>query len=186
MSAHADDDPILDLADDLDGDGGATGDRSFDRFYQREYRAVVGLAHVLSGSRTAAEELAQDGFVAAYRNWGRISGYDRPEAWVRRVVVNAARSRGRRLGAEARAMTRLRGRRRPLSELPEPDHEFWTAVRKLPTRQSQAIALHYLEDRPVDEIAAIIDCTPGAVKTHLHRGRQALRQTLGTGEKDEA
>ncbi|MEM7326387.1 MAG: SigE family RNA polymerase sigma factor [Actinomycetota bacterium] len=157
---------------------------SFDDFYRREYRSVVGLAFALGGSAAASEELAQDAFAAAFRNWGRISGYDRPEQWVRRVLVNNCRSRGRRLAAELRAMTRLRGRRERLPELTEPDHEFWAAVRALPERQSQSVALHYLEDRPVDEIAEILGCTTGTVKQHLHRGRRALAATLGLAGPD--
>ena len=51
---------------------------SFDSFYQREVTAVVGLAFVLSGSRTGAEDLAQEGFLAAYRQWDRISSFDDP------------------------------------------------------------------------------------------------------------
>lgn len=151
----------------------------FTDFYEHEYRSVVGLAYALTGSRSAAEELAQDGFIAAYRRWADIGGYERPEAWVRRVVVNSSRSWGRRKGAEVRALTRLRGRREPLDELPQPDHEFWSAVRALPRRQAQAVALHYLEDRPVEEIAEILECSPGTVKTHLHRARNALADTLG-------
>ena len=61
---------------------------NFDTFYKAELQRVVGLAYVLSGSRSAAEDLAQDGFVAAYRHWERISSFDDPGAWVRRVVAN--------------------------------------------------------------------------------------------------
>lgn len=152
---------------------------TFDDFYRREYRAVVGLAYALSGSAAAAEELAQDAFISAFRNWGRIGGYDQPERWVRRVLVNKCRSRGRKLGAEVRALTRLRGRRQKLGELAEPDHEFWAAIRSLPTRQAQVLALHYLEDRPVDEIAEILGCSGGTVKQHLHRGRRTMAKFLG-------
>jgi RNA polymerase sigma-70 factor (ECF subfamily) len=63
-------------------------------------------------------------------------------------------------------------------DLPTTDHEFWDAVRALPARQAQAIALHYLEDRPVAEIAEILGCAPATVKVHLHRGRRALADTL--------
>lgn len=151
---------------------------SFDDFYRREYRAVVGLAYALTGSRGASEELAQDAFVAAFRGWGRISGYERPESWVRRVLVNNCRSRGRRLGAELRAVTKIGGRRERLAELPDPDHEFWAAVRALPERQAQSVVLHYLEDRPLDEIGEILGCTVGSVKQHLYRGRQSLATRL--------
>ena len=53
-----------------------------------------------------AEELAQDAFLVAYRNWGRISGYEVPGAYVRRVVTNMSVSFTRRLGAQARALAR--------------------------------------------------------------------------------
>ena len=48
--------------------------------------------------------------------------------------------------------------------------EFWHAVRRLPKRQAQAVALHYLEDASVAEIAAIMGCAENTVKVHLHRG----------------
>ncbi len=158
----------------VDEPGGA----DFDHFYREQYRAVVGLAYALTGSRTAAEELAQDAFTTTYRKWADVSGYDNPEGWVRQVVANASRSWGRRKGAELRALTKVGGRRQPLVELAEPANDFWAAVRSLPTRQSQVVALHYLEDRPIDEIAAILDLGPGTVKKHLHRGRAALAHIL--------
>ncbi|MDH3729509.1 MAG: hypothetical protein OES13_00085 [Acidimicrobiia bacterium] len=57
-----------------------------DRFYARECRSVVGLAYVLSGSRLGAEDLAPEAFAAAYRSWDRIGDYDKPGAWVRRLL----------------------------------------------------------------------------------------------------
>ena len=162
-------------------------DASFAEFYRCEYRAVVGLAFALTGSRSASEELAQEAFTAAYRRWADIADYNKPEAWVRRVLVNRSRSWGRRRGAEFRALTRFKSRRDPLTELAETDHEFWDAVRALPRRQAQAITLHYLEDRPLADIAEILECSQGTVKTHLHRGRQALATSLDldANEHDE-
>jgi RNA polymerase sigma-70 factor, ECF subfamily len=153
---------------------------SFDAFYSREWSGVAALAHSLCGSWAAAEELAQDAFVATFRNWERVSRLERPEAWVRRVVVNAAVSGLRRRGAEARAPLRLRSTRAP-AQVPRAreQEEFWAAVRALPKRQSQAIALHYLEDKPVAEIADILGCAENTVKVHLHRGRIALAERLG-------
>jgi|GEM_PF-5852529 len=81
--------------------------RSFEAFYASELKAVVGLAYVLSGSRSGAEDLAQQGFLAAYREWDRISGYDETGAWVRRVVANRAVSGFRRARVETRASIRL-------------------------------------------------------------------------------
>jgi len=153
--------------------------------YRRHYRSVVALAYALSGSRGAAEELAQEAFLEAHRAWDRIGGYDDPGAWVRRVVVNRSVSRVRRRVAEAKALARLAGRRDLPAELPDPEAGFWEAVRRLPTRQAQAVALHYLEDRPVAEIAGILDISADTVKVHLHRGRRALAESLGCHVNEE-
>lgn len=153
----------------------------FEAFYQREFRAVVGLAYALSGSRWAAEDLAQEAFIAAHEKWDRIGEYESPGAWVRRVVANMAVSLYRKRASEARAMTRMAVRRQePLPELDVEDAEFWAHVRALPRRQAQAIALHYLEDRPVTEVADILDCSPSTAKVHLHKGRRRLAERLGT------
>jgi RNA polymerase sigma-70 factor, ECF subfamily len=161
-------------------------DISFEEFYVREYAAVVGLAFALSGSRSGAEDLAQDAFLAAHRGWSRIAAYDKPDAWVRHVVANLAVSTFRRRTAEAKALARLTfGSRVTIPELSEDDAAFWSAVRSLPRRQSQVIALHYLEDRSVLEVAAILGIAEGTVKKHLHDGRSALARRLGaTSEED--
>jgi len=158
-----------------------------DDLYRREYRSVVALAYGLSGSRSAAEELAQEAFLEAHRAWDRIGAYDDPGAWVRRVVANRSVSRVRRSVAEVRALTRIAGRRELPAELPENDAEFWRAVRRLPDRQAQVIALHYLEDRSIADIADVLGISPDTVKVHLHRGRKALADALGArvDEEDE-
>ncbi len=157
---------------------------SFEHFYRSEYRAVVGLAYALSGSRIAAEDLAQDAFVAAHKAWDRVGRYDKPEAWVRRVVSNLSVSAFRTKVREAKALARLKRPGAYLPSLPAEDHEFWKAVRALPRRQAQSIALHYLEDRPVAEIAEILGCAEGTVKVHLHKGRETLSGRLGVSRED--
>ena len=69
-------------------------------------------------------------------------------------------------------MLRLGARRTLPAELPAPAHEFWAAVRSLPAAQAQVVALHYVEDRSVDDIARVLDVAPGTVKTHLFRARR--------------
>ena len=160
---------------------------AFEEFYGREYLAVVGLAYALSGSRWGAEDLAQEAFMAAHRDWERIGLYDRPAAWVRRVVANLSVSAFRRRVAEAKALARVPyGRDELLPDLAEGDPEFWAAIRSLPRRQAQVVALHYLEDRSVADIAEILDVTPGTVKRHLHDGRQALVRRLRSHAEDDA
>jgi len=150
----------------------------FESFYRAEYRLVVGLAYALSGSRLAAEDIAQDAFVAAHKQWDRVASYDKPGAWVRRVVSNLAVSMIRTKAREAGALARLKPRHAYLAEMPEEDAHFWRMVRSLPRRQAQAIALHYLEDRAVADIAEILDCSESTVKVHLHKGRRRLEQKL--------
>lgn len=170
--------PWLDHGPAIGSNPFADAGQSFDSFYRENVRDVIGLAHILSGSRTASEELAQDAFTAAYKKWGTISSYDNPGAWVRRVLVNRSRSWGRRKSAELRAVTRLTNRRQPLGELTLDDHEFWEAVRSLPDQQAKALALHYYEDLPTDQIAKILNCSESSVRTHLQRGRRNLATTL--------
>ena len=141
------------------------------------------LAWVLTGSLAAAKELAQEALTAAWQNWDRVGSYDRPGAWARRVVANRAAGVHRRAGREHRALGRLAAR----SETDRPgdltirseNADLWEAVRALPPRQAQVVALHYLEDRPVSEIAVILECAEATVKVHLHRGRTELARRLG-------
>jgi RNA polymerase sigma-70 factor, ECF subfamily len=152
---------------------------SFDAFYQEEYSGLVQLAFVLSGSRSGAEDIAQDALVAAWKKWREL---EQPLAWTRRVVANLAVSAIRRRMAEGRAMVRLAvGRGEPIAELPEPDLEFWAAVRALPTRQRQMVALYYLGDCSVGEIALTLGCAEGTVRATLHKGRLALAKRLRLG-----
>ena len=156
---------------------------SFDGFFRREYTSVVGLATVLAGNRTLGEEIAQEAFLAAHRSWERIGVYDRPGAWVRRVVANHAASATRMRVREARALFRLAARREPAAPLPEIGaDEFWQAVRALPRRQAQCVALHYFEDRSTAEIASLLGITETTVRVHLHDGRVALARHLGESE----
>lgn len=151
---------------------------SFEDFYRREHRQVLGLAFVLTGNLSAAEDVAQDAFTAAFRQWPTVSACDSPGAWIRRVTCNRAASVVRRRMVEAKALVRL-AKRAPVSiELDEGDEAFWQAVRRLPPRQAQAVALYYFEDCSVREISAVLDCSEGTVKTHLSRARAAVARHL--------
>jgi RNA polymerase sigma factor (sigma-70 family) len=151
---------------------------TFDDFYRREYRHVLALAFVLTGNQWVAEDTAQDAFTAAFRNWRSIVAYDSPGAWVRRVTCNRAASVLRRRVREAKALMRLVGRTPTHIELDEGDEAFWQAVRCLPARQAQAVALYYMEDYSVREISEVLDCSEGTIKTHLSRAREAVARQL--------
>jgi RNA polymerase sigma-70 factor, ECF subfamily len=158
---------------------------SFEAFFSSEYRRVLGLIVVLTGQRPMAEELVQDAFVAAFRNWDRISLYDDPAAWVRRVAINLATSSWRRRVRETRALLTLSRRREPDCELVADDGAFWAAVRALPPRQAQCVALRYAEDRPIAEIAKVLGIAESTVRVHLHAGRSTLATQLGEEHGEE-
>jgi RNA polymerase sigma factor (sigma-70 family) len=153
----------------------------FEDVYLREFASVFALAYAMSGSRWAAEDIAQDAFVVAHRQWGRVGRYDDPGAWVRRVAANLAVSGVRRRLAEARALVRLAARQQqqPYADLPSEDGDFWRAVRRLPRRQAQVVALLALGELTTAEVASTLGCSQRTVQVHLQKARVALAERLG-------
>jgi RNA polymerase sigma-70 factor (ECF subfamily) len=171
---------------DLRGPLVMVGSSDFDTFFRAQYRSVVGLAYVLCGDMGRAEDLAQEGFAAAHRSWAKIGGFDDPGAWVRRVVVNKAASLRRKRSAESRALARF-GSRQPATEPPllSDDAAVWSAVRALPRRQAQVVALTFLDQLNAAEVARVLECGEATVKTHLHRAKATLAQRLGVDHQEE-
>ena len=155
---------------------------TFEEFYAWELPRLVALARGLAGT-AAAEDLAQEAMLAAYRRWSHVQELERPELWVRRACANLAVSQVRRRLVEVRATSRLAARRPPPEPLAETSEEFWRAVRRLPRRQAQAAALRYVYDMTVSDVAATLDCTEGTVKQHLSRARAALAASLQLTEE---
>jgi RNA polymerase sigma-70 factor (ECF subfamily) len=157
---------------------------SFDVFYRRELPRLVALARALCGA-AVADDVAQDAMLAAYRHWDLVCVMDKPDAWLRRVLVNRATSVLRRRASEARALLRL-GSRPVLSVALEPASEdFWVHVRRLPRRQAQVVTLHYVEDLAVVDVATILDISPGAVKQHLSRARYTLATRMRANDRTD-
>lgn len=158
--------------------GKASSHESFEGFYRREYASTVAIARGLLGHGAPAEDLAQECFVTAHRHWNRISGYDDPKAWLRRVLVNRATSFHRRRLVEWRAMARIGLPDEVAPEVSPQSTEVWDEVRRLPRRQAQVTVLHYVDQMTVDEIGVVLGCSPGAVKSHLFRARERLGKRL--------
>lgn len=164
----------------------------FDELYRADWHAVVALGWSLTGSWTAGEELAQDAFLDAFRRWDHVGVMERPGGWVRRAVANRAVSRRRHLRVVADGERRLEDAARLSASAGDhdadaaPDPVFWAAVRALPERQAQCIALRYLEDLEVAEIAELLEMRASTVRVHLSRGRRTLARTLDmtTSEED--
>ena len=157
---------------------------SFSAFYEAEYRPMVRLAIALVGRRDVAEELVQDAFVTLHGRWDRVSRYESPEGWLRRVVINRSMSALRRRAVEVRLLGRLSRLRERPAELPDGEGEIWQAVAALPKRQAQVIALMFVDDLTVTEIAAVLECEENTVRTHLRRARQSLATRLGFEDED--
>src|SRR5437660_1455183 len=80
---------------------------SFDAFYLAEFPRMVALGTALTGDPALAEELAQEAMLRTYRHWPKVTTYDRPGAWTRRVTMNLAFSAKVRRRAESDALTRI-------------------------------------------------------------------------------
>ena len=154
------------------------GTAAFDALYRSEFRPLARIAFALTGSTAEAEEIVQEAFLRCYQRWNQVALYDRPGAWLRRVLINLAASRGRRIKREVLAITRLGARPAASIAGPPDDGTFWAAARTLPLRQRQAVVLFYGDDLPVSDIAVIMGCAEGTVRAHLHQARQALATIL--------
>jgi RNA polymerase sigma-70 factor (sigma-E family) len=146
---------------------------TFEQLYIDAYGPMVRLAHLLTGSNRQAEELVQDAFVRVYGHWADV---EHPRADLRQAVVNACRSQQRRHGRELRhgpgAAARAAASLDPEADL------IRDALAVLSDRQRKAVVLRYYEDLPEAEIAAILGCRPGTVKSLLSRALAQLREVL--------
>lgn len=152
-------------------------DPDFDAFYRVEFPSISVLAGTVAGDRSTGEDVAQEAMTVAADRWAEISRYDKPGAWVRRIAINLALTRKRRRQTETRLLGRFRSTEH--TEDRHGDPEVWAAVEQLAPRQRAVIALHYLEDRPVAEIADILEITVSAATSNLHKARTNLASILG-------
>jgi RNA polymerase sigma-70 factor (ECF subfamily) len=157
---------------------------SFEFFYEQQRQPLIALAYAVSGSRIAAEDLAQEALVAAFEAWDEIRGKDNPGTWVRRILLNQAASAYRRKLIELRAVAR-HARDLPVAGFPEVTGEIdriWGEVRRLPRRQVQMIALAHIDGLNQVEIADTLGISKESVNTHLRRARQTLARALNIEE----
>ena len=156
---------------------------SFEAFYHRELPRLVVLARALAGY-LAAEDVAQESMLVAYRRWSEIAVLSSPIGYVRGICAHQAVSAVRRTLAERRALRRYAaGRVAHLMTLPTDSERFWAEVRRLPRRQAQAAALYYALDLSVADVAVTLGCAEGTVKVHLSRARGELARRLDTSEE---
>jgi RNA polymerase sigma-70 factor (ECF subfamily) len=147
-----------------------------DLYASSQRRLVIEMA-ALTGDIAAAEDLVQEAFGRCLAKWALVAGYDDPEAWVRSVAYNLARSRWRRLKRGAKALSRLRR----TEERSGPDTDnigLMIAVSRLSDDERQVIVRHHLLDQPVAVVATQLGIPEGTVKSRLARGRAQLAEML--------
>jgi RNA polymerase sigma-70 factor (ECF subfamily) len=172
---------------DLDGGGAEAADResvggylrpaSLEALFRQSYTSIVQALALASGDFAAAEDATQEAFARAWVSWGRISRYDSPGAWVRRVAINKLRNAHRsRLRGEAAV---LRMAYDAASAPPSvPESELLSGLQRLPYKQRLCAVLYYVEDLSTAEVARAMGISQGSVSQHLNRARTALRAHL--------
>ena len=157
------------------GDGGRGADR-VRAVFEVSYRRLVGQLYGVCGDLTEAEEVVAEAFARAVQHQRVFARLDNPEAWLRTVAVNVSRTRRRR--ARMAAERERAERRHPV--LDDERLELMAALRRLSLPQREVIALHYLADLPVNQVAECLGVPTGTVKTRLARGRAALAVLLAS------
>lgn len=152
------------------------GQRDVAEFYSATYARLVSVVGVVAQDRAEAEEAVQDAFVRLLGQWPKVSRYDDPEAWVRRVAFGYVSKRRRS------AMRGLRALRRqgPQPDMPAPSGDavdLQRAVGSLPHIQREVLVLQDL-GLSVDAIAQQLRIPAGTVKSRLSRARAALAPLL--------
>jgi RNA polymerase sigma factor (sigma-70 family) len=168
----------------VDPSAGARVDDAFTALFVDSYPAVLRAAELATGDPERARDATQDAFVQLLVRWDRVSRYDNPGAWVRRVAireaVRGARRDARRHGTPSAEATAS----------PDPDVgasiDVDRALAVLPLMQRAAVVLHHLVGVPTSEVAGLLGCRPATARVHLHRGRRRLAELLGADEEQPA
>jgi RNA polymerase sigma-70 factor, ECF subfamily len=154
----------------------------FEGFYRDEAGPLLRLCFLTTLNREASADATQEAMARAWKHWADVSAPN-PRAWVRTVALNLCRSRWRQIARDARLLPRMY----TLEEAPAafPNHDLYAALRRLPTRQREAIALYYFADLSIAGCARVMSLSEGAVKSHLARARERLGSDVSIKEDIE-
>ncbi|GAA4369894.1 SigE family RNA polymerase sigma factor [Nocardioides caricicola] len=156
-----------------------SADEALEQLYAAHWRSLVRLSVLLVRDQGVAEEVVQDAFVAVHARWARLRDPGRALAYLRQTVVNRSRSALRHRAVVERHAATLRTVDSPDST-PDSDRRevVLDALRALPQRQREVLALRYYLDLSEADIADALGISRGAVKSHASRGAAALRELL--------
>jgi RNA polymerase sigma-70 factor (sigma-E family) len=162
----------------------AADEADFAAFVATRSAALLSFAHVLTGDRHDAEDVVQTALAATALGWHRVRRRDNPEGYVRRAIVTTHLNRQRRRP----------WRERPAAELPEPPDPrtdgdgfderdaMWRMLAALPARQRAVLVLRYYEDMSEADIADVLGCSRGTVKSQAAKALERLRYSLSSEE----
>jgi RNA polymerase sigma-70 factor (sigma-E family) len=159
---------------------GASSSSAMDELYARHIARAVRLAYLMTGDRDASEDIAQDAFIRVFGRWRHLRRKESFEAYLHRAVINGVRSHRRRRGVEDRFLAREAGFRIAVSNEPEGplDGRLRDVLLRLPPRQRAVVILRYYEDLSEDQVAALLGCSRGNVKSLASKGMARLREVL--------
>lgn len=166
---------------------GARDAAAFDRLLAEQYPRIARLVERLSGWSGDRDDLTQEVFVAAWQAWARFRAESRPETWLVRIAINKCRTHRRRQWLRRAMWNQLTAIARlwePQTqhvglEQDENNKQVREAIQRLPQRDREALVLRYLEDLAIDDIAASLEITRGAVEVRLSRARARLKMLFG-------
>jgi RNA polymerase sigma-70 factor, ECF subfamily len=154
----------------------------FEAWYRASAPRLAAALAVVAGDADVGREVAAEACTRALERWGRVKDMDCPEAWAHRVGVNLIRRRWRRAAIERRLSGPPPAPAAPVSLSPE----VWSAVRALPVRQRQAVALRYVLDLTQEQVADAMGVAPGTAAATLSAARKQLRTLLDVPQTEEA
>jgi RNA polymerase sigma-70 factor (sigma-E family) len=161
-------------------------EESFAAFVRTRGGHHLRVATLLTGSMAEAEDLVQTSLVRLYRAWPRLDvATTPPDAYLRTIIVNTRRSWWRARWRQESPTDTVPDRPDPAAGGGDPavgstvGSSVRAALARLPRQQRAVLVLRYLEDLPEAEVAALLGCSVGSVKTHAYRGLRALRGSLG-------
>jgi RNA polymerase sigma-70 factor (ECF subfamily) len=147
----------------------------FTDFYNSTYRQIYRVVVPMTLDRSDTEDVLQETYAVAARDWHKVQAADSPVAWVRRVAMNRAMDLHRKRYRRKRAYGLLQPQEHHLDDL---SVEVFDALQRLPIEERQVVVLHHLIDLPVEQIAQEVGRPSGTVKAQLVRGRRHLAEAL--------
>ena len=151
-------------------------DEEFREFMASRWPGLVRLGYGLTGDRGLAEDLAQSALAKAYASWARVRRADDPDAYVRRILINANSNRFRKRRVAEHSAEHV-----PETGVADAADSFSqrsmliAALMELPPRQRAVVVLRYWEDLSEAQVASIMGCSVGTVKSQASRALARLR-----------